>query len=808
MELFDWLKNTDNFKAVTPIITAIITILCSGVLIGIGWPAFLNWRKRRRKRQIPAGVSPLLVLPPGTKDVLRQLMGATEQNQNDPLADFNILYQQRQPDREIRRELETALKAHDWVLVLGQTGIGKTREVCHLAELWNGEGWQAIKLKDGGDTWLDEPKQLPSEINREQNVLFIIDDLNRWVRRGNPLEISPAAEDPLQPLRAAVPERLLRLLTFYQSELRGKVKVIATARNEPEEWAKLEIDKYPRFWQKFHQYSLPLPADNAIVSLLTERVEEARMAGKPEDYSDIAKKNDSTFRNIIENLRVAKNRQLTVEKGQFAENLTQTWREKYRQAVKKDLAARYVYDAVELLRGLNLRLHPQLVREIARLINSERGFRRLKVWWQMGSVVEDLSQQESILQPRDGQIEGKSTPTMTVDKVAPEKIIRLLSDVWADSSIEILVNEIFDLGNALYKLGRLDEAVASYDKAIEFKPDNDAAWYNRGVALHKLGRLDDAVASYDKVIGFKPNYHEAWYNRGVALYKLDRLDEAVASFDKAIEFKPDNDAAWYNRGVALHKLGRLDDAVASYDRAIEFKPDKDEAWNNRGVALRKLDRLDEAVASLERAIEFKPDNDEAWNNRGNTLDTLGRLDDAVASYDRAIEFKPDNDAAWYNRGIALRKLGRLDEAIASYDKAIEFKPNDDEAWYNRGIALDTLGRLDDAVASYDKAIEFKPDNHEAWYNRGIALSKLGKLEAAISSHDRALQIQPQFSDAIYNLACVHALQGNIDKSIDYLQKAIQLDPNQYINLARQDDDFKLIRNDPRFIALFNLGISE
>jgi tetratricopeptide (TPR) repeat protein len=740
MELFDWLKNTDNFKAVTPIITAIITILCSGVLIGIGWPAFLNWRKRRRKRQIPAGVSPLLVLPPGTKDVLRQLMGATEQNQNDPLADFNILYQQRQPDREIRRELETALKAHDWVLVLGQTGIGKTREVCHLAELWNGEGWQAIKLKDGGDTWLDEPKQLPSEINREQNVLFIIDDLNRWVRRGNPLEISPAAEDPLQPLRAAVPERLLRLLTFYQSELRGKVKVIATARNEPEEWAKLEIDKYPRFWQKFHQYSLPLPADNAIVSLLTERVEEARMAGKPEDYSDIAKKNDSTFRNIIENLRVAKNRQLTVEKGQFAENLTQTWREKYRQAVKKDLAARYVYDAVELLRGLNLRLHPQLVREIARLINSERGFRRLKVWWQMGSVVEDLSQQESILQPRDGQIEGKSTPTMTVDKVAPEKIIRLLSDVWADSSIEILVNEIFDLGNALYKLGRLDEAVASYDKAIEFKPDNDAAWYNRGVALHKLGRLDDAVASYD--------------------------------------------------------------------RAIEFKPDKDEAWNNRGVALRKLDRLDEAVASLERAIEFKPDNDEAWNNRGNTLDTLGRLDDAVASYDRAIEFKPDNDAAWYNRGIALRKLGRLDEAIASYDKAIEFKPNDDEAWYNRGIALDTLGRLDDAVASYDKAIEFKPDNHEAWYNRGIALSKLGKLEAAISSHDRALQIQPQFSDAIYNLACVHALQGNIDKSIDYLQKAIQLDPNQYINLARQDDDFKLIRNDPRFIALFNLGISE
>jgi tetratricopeptide (TPR) repeat protein len=707
MELFDWLKNLDNFKSVIPIITQVFGIVVTGGLIGIGWPAFLNWRKRRRKKQIPVGVSPLLVLPQGTKDVLRQLMGATEQNQDDPLADFNILYQQRQPDREIRRELETALKAHDWILVLGQTGIGKTREVCHLAELWNGEGWQIIKLKDGGDTWLDEPKQLPAEINREQNALFIIDDLNRWVRRGNPLEISPTAEDPLQPLRSAVPERMLRLLNFYQSELRGRVKVIATARNEPDEWAKLEIDKYPAFWQKFQQYLLPAPADRAIVSLLTERVEEARMIGKLEDYPEIARKNDSTFRNIIENLRVAKNRQLTVENGQFAENLTQIWRERYRQAVKKYPAARYVYDAVELLQGLSLMPHPQLVRETARLIISERGFRRLKVWWQMGSVVLYLDSQEGILQPRDGQIEGKLTPMMTLNKVAPQKIIRLLCDVvWADSSGEILVYEIFNLGNVLYELGKLDDAIASFDKFIEFKPDRYEVWHNRGNAFYELGRLDDAIASYDKAIEFKPNYHQAWYSRG------------------------------------------------------------------------------------------------------NALDTLGRLDDAVASHNKAIEFKPNYHQAWNNRGNVLYKLGRLEEAVASYDKAIELKSDLHQSWNNRGNVCYELGRLEDAIASFDKAIEFKPDYQEAWGSRGVALSKLGRFDEAILSHDRALQIQPQSLSAIYNLACCHALQGNIDKSIDYLQRAIQLDPTKYIDLARKDDDFRSIQNDPRFIALLNLGISE
>jgi tetratricopeptide (TPR) repeat protein len=65
---------------------------------------------------------------------------------------------------------------------------------------------------------------------------------------------------------------------------------------------------------------------------------------------------------------------------------------------------------------------------------------------------------------------------MTVDTLAPQKILRLLGDVWADYPVEILVNEIFDLGNALGDLGRFDEEIASYDKAVMIKPDKDEAW--------------------------------------------------------------------------------------------------------------------------------------------------------------------------------------------------------------------------------------------------------------------------------------------------------------------------------------------
>jgi Flp pilus assembly protein TadD len=48
---------------------------------------------------------------------------------------------------------------------------------------------------------------------------------------------------------------------------------------------------------------------------------------------------------------------------------------------------------------------------------------------------------------------------------------------------------LLNRGVALDNLGQYEEAIASFDKAIEIKPDNDSAWLNRGVALDNLGAI-------------------------------------------------------------------------------------------------------------------------------------------------------------------------------------------------------------------------------------------------------------------------------------------------------------------------------
>jgi tetratricopeptide (TPR) repeat protein len=141
------------------------------------------------------------------------------------------------------------------------------------------------------------------------------------------------------------------------------------------------------------------------------------------------------------------------------------------------------------------------------------------------------------------------------------------------------------------------KALASYDKEIEFKPDDHAAWHNRGNSLDDLGRREEAIVSWEKAIEIKPDYDAAWYNRGLLLYKLSRYEESIESCEKAIEIKPDVHVYWLNCGSSLYQLGRHEEAIASYEKAIELNPDYHQAWTNRGGALSALGRNEEAIES-------------------------------------------------------------------------------------------------------------------------------------------------------------------------------------------------------------------
>ena len=74
---------------------------------------------------------------------------------------------------------------------------------------------------------------------------------------------------------------------------------------------------------------------------------------------------------------------------------------------------------------------------------------------------------------------------------------------------------------------------------------------NLGLALGKLGRSEEAVASHRRAIGLKGDFAEAHCNLGNELRRMGHLGEAVAECRRAIELKPGYAVALNNLGVAL-----------------------------------------------------------------------------------------------------------------------------------------------------------------------------------------------------------------------------------------------------------------
>ena len=293
---------------------------------------------------------------------------------------------------------------------------------------------------------------------------------------------------------------------------------------------------------------------------------------------------------------------------------------------------------------------------------------------------------------------------------------------------------VFKDALTLHRMGRFEEALASYDKVIALMPDNAEVYSNRGTVLQGLRRFAEALASYDKAVALMPGYADAHNNRGNALQDLQRFEEAVASYDKAIALRPDHANARNNRGNALVALRRFEDALASHDAAIAVKPGYAEAHNSRGGVLRELKRPEEARASYEKAVTLRPDYAGAWNSLGLVQYEMKQFEEALASYGKAVAVRPVYAEAFNNRGLVLWELNRLAEALASYDAAISLRPEYAEAYHNRAAALFELKRLDEALASCDAAVALKPDLASAINFRGAIKLLLGRFAEGWADH--------------------------------------------------------------------------
>lgn len=216
----------------------------------------------------------------------------------------------------------------------------------------------------------------------------------------------------------------------------------------------------------------------------------------------------------------------------------------------------------------------------------------------------------------------------------------------------------------------LAEALA----AAKERPEDPAAHYQLGLALRREGRLEEAAHSLSAAVRLRPAFAPAQNSLGITLALLGRGEAALASFREALRHDPAYAQPHNNLGKLLQDLGRLAEAEAAYREALRVEPGYAVACFNLGVVLEAQCRLDEAAESYARALRHRPDYAAAHNNLGNVLRRLGRTDDALAALRRAVALQPALAQALANLGYLLREQGKLEEAAGHLRHALSLQP--------------------------------------------------------------------------------------------------------------------------------------
>jgi len=291
--------------------------------------------------------------------------------------------------------------------------------------------------------------------------------------------------------------------------------------------------------------------------------------------------------------------------------------------------------------------------------------------------------------------------------------------------------------------------------ASQKSPERSRPLINYGRALREVGRLDEAVAAYKRALAVPPepwregkDHYIAYNNLGNVYVDQKRYQEALESFHQAAQIRPDSPTVLYNLGKTYEKMGAWEEAVKAYKKILSTQhsfphllfPDilfkLSEIYYAHGQLARSED-------CLQQAIRMKPDFAEAYLNLADIHLARGEHGQAVRLYDRVVSLRPGFAEAYYNKGNALVGLNRLDEAEKNYRKAIRLKPGVSSFYNNLGNILMMKKAYNKAKEAYQTALSYNSNFAPAHLNLGIIYSHhLKDNRLAVFHLNRFLQLSP------------------------------------------------------------------
>lgn len=220
----------------------------------------------------------------------------------------------------------------------------------------------------------------------------------------------------------------------------------------------------------------------------------------------------------------------------------------------------------------------------------------------------------------------------------------------------------------LFNLGEMDAALASVRKALELDPalptaeshlqtvqtvmasnaqakpagaTEALALNTQAIALQSEGKHGEALALFDQALAFSPNNFMSLYSMGVSKSALGLTLEAKECFERATAAAPHMAIGYFAKAKTLHDLGLAEAAIAAYDEAIQADPRYMEAYTNKAALLQAINRHHDGLLTLVAATDIDPNHVRSLEGQGLILGQYKQYGMAIQAFQRALQVAPD-----------------------------------------------------------------------------------------------------------------------------------------------------------------------
>ncbi len=219
--------------------------------------------------------------------------------------------------------------------------------------------------------------------------------------------------------------------------------------------------------------------------------------------------------------------------------------------------------------------------------------------------------------------------------------------------------------------GHWKNTTTLFRHALAVTSGNHLAHYNLGIALDKQGRLDQAAVEFEHVLRLRPDDYRAHTSLGAIFAKQGHPDKAARHFSAALRIQPDFAPAHFNLGNSLAAQGEFGRAIEHYRRALSSDPEAFETHVSLGAALLLAGNAGAAIGHYQKALEITPGSIKGMAGLALAYYQEKEYEKSLALYQKIDVIAPGRPEVSYNMACIYALLHRTAAAIRRLQQAID-----------------------------------------------------------------------------------------------------------------------------------------